>query len=525
MSNSISEVLNKLILSLSKAEKRSFKLFAKRNSSNSEELKFLLLFDFLEKYPDASDAEIVKKNPQIKKVQLANLKSHLIKQLMTSIRLNSSNKIISFEVNEYMENAELLYMRGLYLQALKLLEKAKVLADKLDNSIQSLLILEKIKFIESQYVTRSFDERADELSAESISIEKRVSSLVQLSNLSLQLYSLYLKVGFVRDEKDFMFVQEFFNSRLPKVNLKEIGFNEKFHLYSAYFRYYYIQQDFVMCYKYAQKTVELFKANDFQAEQNKELFFKSIHNLILVLFYLRSYKRMQATFDYFVGLKPSEKESENIQLLHQQYEYTNYFNLLFLQGKYSDGLKRVPEIISFLNDSESKLDTHRIIVLYYKIACLHFGVGQFKKAVKYLDMVLSLKNQSLREDILCFSHILNLICHYELGNDQLVEYQLKSVYRYLSKIGNLQGVQQEVLNYIRTVPTIKPTEINKSFKQLLSRLRKLSESKFERRPFMYLDIIAWLESKIDNKSIEQVASEKFILEMKSGESNYLPKSN
>lgn len=523
MSNTTTEGLNKLILSLSKAEKRSFKLFAKRNTSNHpEELKFLVLFDFLEKSPDASDEEIIKKNPQIKKVQLANLKAHLYRQLLTSIRLNSSNKILEFEVNEHIENAELLYMRGLYLQSLKLLEKAKSLAVRLDNSIQNLLIIEKIKFIESQYVTRSIDARADELSAESLEIEERVNGLVSLSNLSLQLYSLYLKVGFVRDEKDFMFVRDFFQSKLPDVDHKKLSFTEKFHLYSAYFRYYYIQQDFLMCFKYAQKTVDLFKENEFQAEQNKELFFKSIHNLILVLFYLRNYKRMKVVFDYFEQLKPSEKESENIQLLHQQYTYTNLLNLLFLQGEYSRGLCCIGEITNFLAAAETKIDTHRIIVLYYKIGCLYFGTGDFKKAIYYLNQVLALKNQSLREDILSFAHILILIAHYELGNDMLVEYQLKSVYRYLSKTGDLQGVQREVLNYIRNVPKLLPSEVTKSFKQLLSRLKKLSESKFEQRPFMYLDIIAWLESKIDKKSIEQIAQEKFRQELTSGRKNYLP---
>ena len=48
MSTTTDSLVN-LIHSLTKAEKRSFKLYATRNSSSSDELKFLQLFDFIDK--------------------------------------------------------------------------------------------------------------------------------------------------------------------------------------------------------------------------------------------------------------------------------------------------------------------------------------------------------------------------------------------------------------------------------------------------------------------------------------------
>ena len=91
MSTTTTDNLIKLIQSLSKAEKRSFKLYANRNSSTPEELKFLQLFDFIDKTSNYSDEVALAKLTEIKKSQLSNIKAHLYKQLLTSLRLQYTN--------------------------------------------------------------------------------------------------------------------------------------------------------------------------------------------------------------------------------------------------------------------------------------------------------------------------------------------------------------------------------------------------------------------------------------------------
>jgi tetratricopeptide (TPR) repeat protein len=280
-----------------------------------------------------------------------------------------------------------------------------------------------------------------------------------------------------------------------------------------------------MCYKYARLWVDLFEQYPVLADQNKELYLKGIHNLLLALFNLRSYKRYVEVLTELEQNPPNEKDSENVILLYQQYVFTNQINRYYLEGNFTKGLELVPKIEAFVKSSEDKLDVHRAMVFYYKIACLYFGNGENKKAIYYLNLIIQMKAQSIREDIQSFARILNLIAHFELGNDDLLEYQVKSVYRYLSNMGDLQGVQKEILTFIRQLPTVNPSDLRKVFKQLLSKLVKLSQSKFEKRPFMYLDIISWLECKIENKTVSEVIREKFEKEIKTGEKQYFPGAN
>ena len=111
MSNRFTDTLFQLIQSLEKAEKRNFKLYIKRSSGN-EDLKIIELFDALDKLTDYDEAILLKKLPSIKKPQLSNIKVHLYKQLLSSLRLLKSTDSIDLQLNEQLDYARILYNKG-----------------------------------------------------------------------------------------------------------------------------------------------------------------------------------------------------------------------------------------------------------------------------------------------------------------------------------------------------------------------------------------------------------------------------
>src|ERR1044071_9247049 len=119
--------LFQLISSLQKSEKRNFKLYIKRNSSN-EDLKIIQLFDAIDKISTYDEEVILKKLPAVKKQQLSNLKAHLYKQILASLRLIKSEESIDLMLHEQLDYARILYNKGLYHQSLKILEKVKDLS-------------------------------------------------------------------------------------------------------------------------------------------------------------------------------------------------------------------------------------------------------------------------------------------------------------------------------------------------------------------------------------------------------------
>ena len=506
MSNS--DPLYQLINSLSKSEKRNFKLYVNRIQSNDES-KFMLLFDVMDKLTDYSEEKILQKANDISKTQLSNLKAHLYKQILMSLRLNASNQDLDIYLREQIDYAKLLYNKGLYNQSLKMLDKAKVSAKEFEKNAILLEILDFEKHIEGQYITRSIDSTAEEITTSSSLLSKKISGTNSFSNLGIRLYGLYLRTSHVRNEKDFLFVSEFFKSNLPAYNIDELSFFEKLYLYQSYVWYNYIVQDFLTCYKYASRWVDLFEENPHLIPVYADLYLKGLHNLLAALFFINHRQKFAEVLQTLEKLGKEEfiLNNENNCVLLFQYLYINKINFHFMNGTFSEGLYLVKEIEDGVVRFEKKIDDNRILNFYYKIGCLYFGSGDNKMAIKYLTKVINHQNQ-IRSDIHGFSHILNLISHYELGNTEMVQYQIRSVFRFLSKLEEMNQVQQHILNFLRKVPLMDAVSVKKEFIKLRTNLIKLQQDPYEKRAFLYLDIIAWLTCKIENRSIQDVMREK-----------------
>jgi hypothetical protein len=150
-----------------------------------------------------------------------------------------------------------------------------------------------------------------------------------------------------------------------------------------------------------------------------------------------------------------------------------------------------------------------VLVFYYKIASLYFGSGDYGSTVDYLNKIINWK-VDLRTDLQCYARLLHLIAHYELGNDQLLEYLIKSVYRFMAKMENLGVVEEEIFNFLRRSFRLTPKQLKPEFEILLEKLKKLEKEPSATRAFAYLDIISWLESKIRNVPVQDIIHENFL---------------
>src|ERR1700744_160837 len=249
MPNRSSDILFQLIKSLEKSEKRNFKLYIKRNSG-SEDLKTIQWFDALDKMEEYDEVQLLEKNKRIRKQQLSNAKAHLYREILSSLRLIRQEDNIDIQLHEQLDYARILYNKGLYLQSLKTLDKIKENA-RAHNQITFLLqVLYFEKTIEGLHITRSMQDRADQLATEVNEVNTQLQLVSQLSNLSLELYSWYIRNGVARNEKDEDAVQEFFEMNLPPDASQFQGFYARLYLYQSYTWYTFIRQDFLSYYRY-----------------------------------------------------------------------------------------------------------------------------------------------------------------------------------------------------------------------------------------------------------------------------------
>ena len=509
MANRSTDALFQLVKSLEKSEKRNFKLYVKRNSDSSD-LKIIQLFDVLDKSESYDEKQLLKKAKGIRKQQLSNIKAHLYKEILSSLRLIKDEDNIDIRLHELMDQARILFNKGLYLQSLKVLDRLKEIAREFEQLtyIQQALFFEKK--IETFYITRSMQDRADKLARESDTVNGQLALVNQLSNLALQLYSWYIKNGHARNAQDVNSLKIFYDKNLPREAPGAGGFYEKLYLYQCYVWYAFIRQDFLLYYRYTQKWVDLFTTYPAMLAVETASYIKGMHNLMSAHFSLVNESKLAVCikqFELFTKQKMLT-DNENNRIMAFQYLYTSRINLYFLQGNFSKGLRLVPFLEEMLKTYSIYLDTHRVLVFYYKIACLYFGSGNNEKAIDYLNSIINNK-ADLRTDLQCYARLLHLIAHYELGNFDLLEYLIKSVYRFMAKMQNLSRVEEALFTFLRRSFHVGAHALKPEFEKLLAQLKKFEGNALESRAFAYLDVISWLESKIGGVEVQDVIRKKY----------------
>src|SRR6185295_17365507 len=182
-------------------------------------------------------------------------------------------------------------------------------------------------------------------------------------------------------------------------------------------------------------------------------------------------------------------------------------NQHFMQGSFAEGLKEVPMIEEKLKEYALYIDNHRQLVFNYKIASLYFGSGNYDISIDYLQKIIN-GSEGMRNDLQCYARLLHLMAHYELGNFEIIESLIRSVYRYMAKMENLTIVEEEIFKFLRNSFHVHRQKLKPELQKLLGNIKKLEKNRFQTRSFAYLDIISWVESKVLEKPMSTIIREK-----------------
>lgn len=499
--------LVELILSLTKAEKRHFKLM--RTSAGLDTL-YVRIFDFIDKTGDFNEEKFLKKNPDAKKSQLSNLKAFLYKQLLADLRALYANKDIDIEIREQLDFARVLFNKGLYAQSLDIIKTAKKKAERFGKDIKHFELLYTEKLIEQHFVTSSTSERAWQLTKEAKKNLTLLNSVNAFSGLALKLYALYSERGYIKNEEEASDLEAFFYENMPEYDPENLSFNEKLYLFRAYIWFYYINQNFLQCYRYAQKLMNLFEEDpDIIKARTVDycLNFNFMLSALYRLNYLPKYKEQLELFNSWV----QEAEglfNPNLDLMTFKTKVTHGINYKFMTGDFEGGKQLVAQIEPQMKELNHLLENRFIINTYYKFASIYFGNADYKNCVQYLNRIIYLESNNMRKDIHAFARILLLVTYYEMKDEEMLAYQIKSTYHYFSRIKDLNRFQREIIKFLRKLNNIYPFQLENEFKTLRDKMIDISKDPYESRAFLYFDIISWLESKIKNVPISALIREK-----------------
>lgn len=497
-----------LVQSLSTSEIRQFKLYVNRIGFNAD-AKFLLLFDELKKMKSYDEERIIRKKISSKK-QLSNLKAHLYKEILVSLRLKPSHRNNRLQLREQLDFATILYQKGLYRQALKILDKAKNIAFDLDEKTIALNVISLEKVIESQYITRSFDGRADELIRQSQELSVENACVTRLSNLSLRLYHEMLKNGYAQSEKDKATIENIFEEATRGVKMKNLSFQEKLWFFKASVWKHLLLQDYKHAYKYSRHWVELFYAQPEMIENHPVWYIKGNTNLMKTLFLTLQVQKMEQWLTKFLQKveTPTFNYNENLKSLVFVLKYNTLMNIHFIKGDFVGGTQLIPEAEAEIKAFEDQIDAHHFHVLHLKMAALYFGAKNYEACIQYGKKIIDVKQIKVQDDLLFHMRILTLMAMYESGLDEEYDTFAADTQKLIAKMKEATELHHSLLDFFVELSGVSPLLRRQVFNDFYTRLLVYAENPFYKRILLYIDILSWVKAKATGVDVVQIIQSK-----------------
>lgn len=502
-----SDDLFQLIKLLSKSQKRYFKLFASLHSGDKAYLKLFDAFDKQKSFDEDAVKKQFHKDTFVK--HLARTKNYLYQLILKSMRSYHSQETMSIQLKGLLNDIAFLFDNGLYKQCHKLLVKTKQMAIKYDKHLPLLELLTwEFQLMRVQAYQGKTEKDVEKIANELFQVIEKYKSTNEYSFTSAKLIMTSMRKGFPRDEEGLVTYQHFMDEALLHTkNFDVSSFSSTCSVYYSNMFLAYLKNNYEQAYNFAQKLVTLIEENPHQIVDDPRGYISALHALMVYQGHLEKHAETFSTLKKFEKIDTKSKQIKNsMYWAINSTELATYISI----GDFAKGVELSKKIENELKKSEVKiLSKQDEAVLDYNIACIYLGVENYKTANTYLNKILNDTTIDLRTDLHCFARILSLIVHAELGNADLLEYAVKSTYRYLYTRHRLYQFETVILNFIRNLSKINSQKrLITTFKELKVEIEQIVKIPFENKVLDYFDFVSWLESKIEGKPFAEVVKEK-----------------
>jgi hypothetical protein len=509
MSKKPSDSLHRLIRSMNKAEKRYFKIYASRHSS--EKNNYLKLFEAIETQDRYSEETILKnfsKESFIKKLPIA--KARLFDTILRSLDAFHANSSIDAQLKRQLHFAEILYKKSLYDQCSRMLDAARRLATKHEkhSSLLEIFHWEK-KLIEKDNYSGHEEEDLQNLLNEDARIAERIKNFNDYWNIKSRLFVLLNKKGKVRTNEELNKFKKIIDNTLLQKESKALSTETKYLFHHIYSAFNFGTGDYNRSYQHLKKNILLIESNTDLFKEEPNLYFSLLTNTIYVGNQLRKYEEVMENMKKLKAIPETldTKGNEDLEIKLFSSAFSIEITLYISLGEFEKGISLVPKIEAGLSLYEEKLSPVRKAYFCFNIAVLYFGAEKYSVALKWINRLLNDPAINESQDIHCFAEIFNILIHLELKSQELLPYAVKSLQRYLNSRNRVYKFETVFLEFAGRLLASKKDD-QKIYKRFYDDLMTLSKDNFEKNVFEYFDFISWVLSKMENESFRKIVEKK-----------------
>ncbi len=495
-----------LIKSLTPEEEKQFTLLSSLQQGDKNYIKLYNYIQKQENYDEDSVKEHFKNEVFVQ--HFASEKNQLLHHILKSLRYHRQETSASAKIDEEIKNIQLLFNKSLYKQSRKQLSLIKKMANdyELFYSLLEIVELEKVlidmeaHFGDINYKT--IDELIDEENNVFKKIEHYAAYEVQLAKLN----DLSSKLLIARNKEDVDEITDIIKE--TKLISSKNGFSSN----KSKFIYLFTIGLGNKLLNEMDEANKAFSELIIEIENNPQIISEMPNYYIIAHGYLVRYCTIKK--QYNDGFKVIDKlkslslnemfKATDLQITIFTQSYITEMMLYAYIGQHEKATAIIPNVIKGLDKYETKINNEELVRIYHTISMVYFGVGEYNKALHWLNKIINTNYEDLRQDTIRISKLINLIVHFELGNDDLLSYIYKSSVRFFNQQEKQYKFEAVFLDYFKKIALSKRDSKQKeTYIKFKEELQKVFKDKYEKNALEFFNFYAWLDSKIHNISFAE----------------------
>lgn len=419
--------LHELIQSMSKAEKRHFKLYVQSGSRKGQTPKYLSLFDLLNQQEYYDEKKISRKGYNYDDKNMLNEK------ILEALHVFHTGKSVDSELFTLLHQISILYQKGIWDELRKRLKKARKLAMKHERFLSLLEIIRWEKIIADQMGKHDMYEL---LIKEQIAVRQKLNEEMRYGELVDKISLILVKDGNLAKPENRLQIEQLTNDSLTEQYPVSSSVLSQINYHRIKFRYcLHIKKDREKAYFHVVQITQLIEQYNFVLLTNKEM----IGIYLITLFWKKELSDTPNQVSDF---------TEIIDNLPLQSPHTIYAAYIFGLSDCQRNLNQTAGelIIEKIKNENyiSKIKLLQQLPLFYNITTFYGTFGAWEKAQIWLNKILSIKRPAVRKDIQIKARFWLLIMNYELESKELDKH-IQSVQKYLKRAHHQSDIQQHIL--------------------------------------------------------------------------------
>ena len=488
-----SESLIHLINNLTKQEKKEFSLYI----SNKPEKDYIFLFRLIDD-KKISDPEELKMSflaakPASSFNTVVIYLFDLLIDILTRLRTEQDSYYLLF--NELL-HARVLYEKSMYQECFQVLKKVKEKAVYYENHF-ALLVAQRLEL--NYLLTLDFEDMDEQkLLNKQYKMNNTLKSIRQLNEQS-SLYELLkyrmINKGASRSLEETQKLDDLVTSEISIVasaGVENFEIKKNHQLFQA--NYFITVGDYKAAFNSFVELNKLFEENSHLWNNPPVYYLMTVEGMLESLRIMHNYEGMNYFIEKLTKLSsPSSSFQLNVMYVIFIYRLFSFIDA----GDFDKAGIWIAEHQTSLIDKMLLLKEQQQAEMSLYIALIHLGNGEYRKARKRLSATIG-RGHLYSLPLFRTIRIVNVMIHYELGDVDYIQSEIRSIKREMSKN---KGYNLKVESFLLKFLNYSFADTNRKkraqiWESMAEEVHALYADKYETQILRKFDFVAWVEAKI-----------------------------